>query len=73
MMTPTASRRDSEDRALDLSAHDRLCVAAEAVVCVKTLQRFLAGRTVRSTSRVRIERALRRLGLPRGDSTHTAR
>lgn len=54
------------------SAHDRIRLAAEAAVCPATVRKFFSGRPIRSTSKARIERALRFLGMTTSRPTRTA-
>lgn len=65
MNSSLKASRPRADEVLELSAHDRLRLAVEAAVCPATIRKFLLGATIRSTSRVRIERALRTLGFHR--------
>jgi hypothetical protein len=46
-----------------LSAHGRRALAVEACVCPRTVDKYLAGESVRSTCSARIAAALDRLGL----------
>jgi hypothetical protein len=45
------------------TAHEIRQVAVAAICCGATVRRYFAGQPVRSTSRARIEEALRNLGL----------
>lgn len=64
-MIDSMNTSHAADEAPVLSAHDRRRLAVEAAVCPATIRKFLSGATIRSTSRVRIERALRTLGFRR--------
>ncbi len=44
----------------ELTPHQRRGIAVDACVCERTLQRYLADQTIRSTCRARIEAALHR-------------
>ncbi len=46
-----------------LNTHDRARVAVSAVVSTRSVERYLAGVALRDNTRVRIEKALRSLGL----------
>lgn len=50
-------------RTVPLSMREQLLVAVEAVSDPRTVKRFLQGKAVRESSRTRIEKALKRLGL----------
>lgn len=62
MIDPMKTCRGPVAPVHNLSAHDRLRLAAEAAVCPATIRKFFSGGTIRSTSKARIERALRALG-----------
>ncbi len=51
------------DERRSLTPHEARRIAAEAIVHDSTVQRYFAGRPIRSTCRARIDAALKRLGL----------